>query len=466
MNDKKIKVLSEEKVIKAIFTMSIPVVLGMMIQVLYNLVDTFFIGKLQDANQLAAANITTPLFMIMMAIAGIVGTGAASYISRCLGEKKYDRANKTISTGIAICIRLGALVTIIGINILPTIVKGLGASNLTFSYAFNYSLVLLIGSIFIMCNYAIGQLIRSEGGTMASMVGMLIGTIINIILDPILIFGFKMGITGAAIATVLGNVLALMYYILYYMKGKSIAKVNLKYVTLDKEIWKQIFTIGIPATVSQLLMSFAMIICNNFAAGYGENVVAGMGIATKIMTIGTFIFMGFAAGCQPLVGYNYGAKDTKRVIEIIKKGMIVTTVIGLILFVVFGIFSKSLIKIFTNLSDVIIQGNIIIRALMFSLPLIGAQMLATTTVQALGKGKASLLLSIARQGLIYVPLLFVLNYIFKFKGLIYAQPIADVFTLILSIITLIIIFKKDINSNKETKELLDDSLKNTEEIIT
>lgn len=465
MNDKKIKILSEEKVTKAIFTMSIPVVLGMMIQVLYNLVDTFFIGKLQDANQLAAANITTPLFMIMMAIAGIVGTGASSYISRCLGEKKYNQANKIISTGIAICIGLGVLVTIIGIIVLPAIVRGLGASNITFSYAYNYSLILFIGSIFIMCNYAIGQLIRSEGAATTSMIGMFIGTVTNIILDPILIFGFKMGITGAAIATVLGNAIALGYYAVYYIKGKSVAKVNLKDITFDKEIWKQIFVIGIPATVSQLLMSFAMIICNNFAANYGENVVAGMGVATKIMTIGTFIFMGFAAGCQPLVGYNYGAKNTKRVVEIIKKGMIITTTIGLILLGIFVIFSKPLIATFTDLGDVIIQGNIIIRALMFSLPVVGAQMLATTTVQALGKGKASLFLSIARQGLIYIPLLLILNKIFKFNGLIYAQPIADILTLGLSIITLIIILKKDINSDKENEEQINDLLENAGEVI-
>lgn len=445
MSYKRIKIISEGKVTKAILTMSLPVVLGMMVQVLYNLVDTFFIGKLNDPNQLAAANITAPIFMIMMAIAGIVGTGASSYISRCLGKKEFDKANKTISTGIAICIGLGFLVSIIGIIFLTPLIKGLGASSLVFPFAKNYSLILFIGSIVIMCNYAIGQLIRSEGASMVSMKGMLIGTIVNIILDPILIFGFKMDLTGAAIATVFGNICGLIYYGLYYLKGNSILKVSIKDISKDKNILKQIFLIGIPASTSQLLMSFAIIISNNLALTYGDNVVAGIGVASKVMTIGTFIFMGFAAGCQPLVGYNYGAGNKKRVLEIIKKGMILTSIIGVILTGIFGVFSKSLILIFTSLPEVVDKGNIILRALMLSLPLMGAQMLATTTVQALGKTKASLFLSVTRQGLIFIPILLLLNYLFKFNGLIYAQPITDIFALVISIIVLMSIFKKEKN---------------------
>ncbi|MEA5010239.1 MAG: MATE family efflux transporter [Angelakisella sp.] len=460
MNTKRIELLSKEPVTKAILTMSIPVVLGMMIQVLYNLVDTFFIGILGHPNQLAAVNITTPLFMLMMAIAGIVGTGASSYISRCLGEKDYEKANKTLSTGIAICIGLGVLVTIIGSILISSIAKSLGASEETFPFVLDYSIVLFLGSVPIMCNYAIGQLLRSEGAAMGAMKGMLIGTVSNIILDPIFIFGFHMGIQGAAIATVLGNALGLAYYIFYIASGKSFVKFRIKSISLDKQIWKQIFIIGTPATISQILMGVAMVVCNNLAVKYGDVIVAGMGVAAKIMTIGTFVFMGFSAGCQPIVGYNFGAKNFHRMKDVIIKGMLITSGIGIVLTVIFGIFARGLIGVFTPLTDVVLQGTIILRALIWSLPFLGAQMIAATTVQAMGNAGASLFLSITRQGVFYIPLLLTLNNLFEFKGLIYAQPLSDTLTLAVAIPVLIIIIKKSIEQNEMYIVLNDESQPN------
>lgn len=443
MNDKRIKVMSETPVVKAVLQMAIPVVLGMMVQVLYNLVDTYFIGKLGDPNQLAAANLTTPLFMIMMAISGIIGTGASSYISRSLGEKDYEQANKTLSTGAAIILGLGILVTVFGLVFISPLMKALGASEQTLPFAFDYAFVLFLGSILIMCNFTLGQLIRSEGAAMPSMIGMAIGTIVNIILDPIFIFVFGMGIRGAAIATVLGNAIGFAYYIYYYASGKTAVKINVKNITMDRKIWGQIFGIGTPASVSQLLMSIAMIIMNNLAASYGDIIVAGMGVASKIMTIGTFVFMGFAGGCQPLVGYNYGAKNYKRVSEIIKKAMLIMVGIGTVLFAVFGIFTKTLIGVFaSDMPQVVDEGVVILRALMWSLFVIGPQMLVVVTVQAFGKAKASLFLSVARQGLFFIPLLFLFNSLFKFNGLIYALPVSDTITLILALIVLRFILVK------------------------
>ncbi len=294
-----------------------------------------------------------------------------------------------------------------------------------------------------MCNFTLGQLIRSEGAAMPSMIGMAIGTIVNIILDPIFIFVFGMGIRGAAIATVLGNAIGFAYYIYYYASGKTAVKINVKNITMDRKIWGQIFGIGTPASVSQLLMSIAMIIMNNLAASYGDIIVAGMGVASKIMTIGTFVFMGFAGGCQPLVGYNYGAKNYKRVSEIIKKAMLIMVGIGTVLFAVFGIFTKTLIGVFaSDMPQVVDEGVVILRALMWSLFVIGPQMLVVVTVQAFGKAKASLFLSVARQGLFFIPLLFLFNSLFKFNGLIYALPVSDTITLILALIVLRFILVK------------------------
>jgi putative MATE family efflux protein len=442
MDEKRIQLLSKAPVSKAIITMSIPMVIGMMIQLLYNLVDIYFIGKLEDPNQLAAANITTPLFMILMALSGIIGTGASSYISRCMGKADYEKASKVLSSGITICFSLGILFSIIGSIFISPIVNTLGAANETYSFAFDYSLVLLLGAAIIMSNFALGQLLRSEGSTLVSMMGMLIGTVANTILDPIFIFALHLGIKGAAIATVLGNALGLIYYIIFYLRDKSMIKFKFRNISFEKDIWKEIFSIGTPSSISQFLMGVAVMLCNNLAVSYGNNTVAGMGVATKIMTIGTYIFMGFATGCQPLLGYNFGAKNYNRVQEIIKKGMLITSAIGAVLTLLFELFSNQLISFFTPLPDVISQGSFILLGLMWSLPVYGAQMVGAVTVQAMGKGKASLLLSIARQGLFYIPILFVLNSFFGLNGLIFAQPLADLLALILSIVVLMNIIKK------------------------
>lgn len=324
------ELMSKAPVTKAILKMSIPVVCGMMVQVLYNLVDTFLIGRLGDANQLAAVNVTAPLFMILMAFATIVSTGAASYISRCLGKKDGITANKTLSTGIAICAGLGVLIMILGLVFIKPFITVLGATDAMYPFAYQYAFVMILGAIPVMLSYAGGQLVRSEGAVMTSIIGMMTGTVVNVILDPIFIFGLDMGIRGAAIATVIGNVAALGYYAYYYLSGKSLVKFKLKYLSWKKDIWVQTFAIGIPAALSQFLMSGALIVCNNLAKPYGESAVAGMGVSAKLMFIGTFIFIGFAAGCQPLVGYNYGAKDFARVRAIIKNGMIMTCAIGVV----------------------------------------------------------------------------------------------------------------------------------------
>ncbi len=444
-SNKQTELMSTAPVTKAILKMSIPVVMGMMVQVLYNLVDTFFIGMLGDPNQLAAANVTTPIFMLMMAVATIVSTGAASYISRSLGKKDEGSANRTLSTGIAICIGLGVLVMTVGLVFLKPFVILLGATEAMYPYAAGYASIMFIGTLPVMLNYAGGQLLRSEGAIMPSIIGMFIGTVINIILDPIFIFVFDMGIQGAAIATVLGNIGALGYYAWYYLSGKSLVKLKPRYISGDRTIWGQTFAIGIPAALSQFLMSGALIICNNLAKPYGENAVAGMGVAAKLMYIGTFIFMGFAAGCQPLVGYNYGARNFPRVKEIIRSGILITEGIGIVLAILFGVFTSGLIGIFTPLPEVLAQGTIVLGIYKWSFLVLGPQILASTTIQAFGKARASLTLSIARQGLFYIPLLFLLNKNFAFKGLLWAQPVADGMTLVLGMLLLAVALRESMH---------------------
>lgn len=447
-NTKRISILKDMPVRKAILTMSLPVVFGMMVQVLYNLVDTWFIGRLNDAAQLAAANIASPVFIMQMAIAGIVGTGAASYISRCLGEDSHENANKTLSIGIVLAVVLGLILASFGLIFINPIVSFLGADTDVFPYAKGYSLIMIVCSPIVVANFAIGQLMRAEGAAMPSIVGMMIGTIINIILDPILIFVFKLGVQGAAAATVMGNLCALIYYIFFYAQGKSLVKFVLKKAKWESHIMAEIFKIGIPATLNQALMSFALIICNNLAGTYGTDAIAGMGISTKLLYACTFIFMGFGAGTQPLVGYSYGAKNFARVKSIIKNGLAITELIGVVFLILFGVFAPQLVGLFTNLSSVSEWGIQALRIQIALFVIVGPQMIANTSVQAFGKGGAALLISICRQGLFFMPLLFLFNHLAGFKGLMAAQPVADCFTALLALSILAYVIHKESKTQK------------------
>ena len=441
MNNKQIELMSSAPVAKAILKMSIPVICGMIVQMLYNLVDTFFIGMLHDENQLAAASITTPVFMLQMAIATIVSTGAASYISRCIGQKDIEKANRTIATGVLICILLGLGVTVVGVIAIRPFVIGLGASESVYPYAFKYVLIMLIGSVPVMLNYTGGQLLRAEGAMMPSVAGMLIGTVINIILDPLFIFVFKMGMSGAALATVLGNVGALLFYLLYYRSGKTLLSLKAGNISKEAVIWKEIFAIGVPACMNQLLLSIATIVLNNLV-GNNDILKAGMGISSKLVFIGTYLFIGFAAGCQPLIGFNFGARNYSRVKSIFKTGMIMTACVGIVLMIIFWLVAPNMIGFFTPLAEVKEAGVMVFRISVLCFIVLGPQMLTTSGIQALGRAKEALILSVARQGIFYIPLLFIMKYTVGIKGLIFAQPLSDYLTFGLGVIFLVMIFRK------------------------
>ncbi len=444
MNEKRLFLLAEAPVMSSIVKMSLPVIMGMMVQVLYNLVDVFFIGMLHDQYQLAAVNLSTPVVMSMTAIASIIGTGAASYISRMLGAHNAKRASQILSTGIIACIGLGIIVTIITLLFLEPIVYALGADELTYTFTHAYASIIFLGSTALICNYALGQLLRAEGAMMPSMVGMFIGTMSNIILDPIFIFGLHMGVAGAAIATVLGNVIAILFYMFCYRTGKSALEIKPSLFSTDGTIWKEIFAIGTPSGLNQLLVTFAIVLCNNVATLYDVSLVAGMGISSKIITFGSFIFMGISAGCQPIIGYNYGAKNFERLKLIVRNGITLTTCIGLTLTVVFGIGAPWIIGVFTPLADVQQAGAHALRITMLSLPFVGSQMLSASTIQAMGKALPGLFLSVARQGIFYIPLLYTLNHYFAENGFLFAQPISDFITLCISLTILTVLLRKQI----------------------
>jgi len=428
--DKRIRMMQDAPPLKAIFAMSVPVILGMMVNVVYNLVDTWFIGMMGDELQLAASNYCTPVFVIVMAVASLIGTGGASYLSRSLGSDCKDKAEKTLATGLLLVCLFGLLVAIAGIVFRNQIPYILGAGALSFKFTQQYGTILMVGGVFIIGNFALGQLIRAEGSTKLSMVGMMVGTVANIVLDPLFIFTFGWGISGAAAATVIGNGLSMLFYLICYLRRKTLLRLTFHQFTLEPEILKEIFAIGVPATIGQMLISVAQMTCNNLAGAYGDVTVASLGIALK--TIGTYVFMGFSAGCQPLMGYNYGAGNYERMTKFIKTGILSTSLVGLFLTLVLGASAPFLVTVFTPLEEVQSSGSAILRTLVLSLPFMGGVTLCSTTFQAMGKPLKAFILTISRQGLLYIPLLFLLNSLFGLSGMVYAQPITDLIMLFVS----------------------------------
>lgn len=434
MDDKRIKILRDEPPVKAIIYLAFPTILGMIVQVFYNLTDTFFIGKLNDPLQVAAISIAFPIFMMLMSVSGMFGFGASSYISRLLGNKDYVMAKKTSSTAFYSCLFASVFTAIIGLFFISPILVFIGVTRETYNYAYDYLFVIFISSSVLMLKFFFGNLLRSEGAAKISMFGMFIGTGLNIILDPIFIFVFNYGVTGAAIATVIGQLVSLIYYLSFYWQKKSIVSIKWKYFTPKKDLYLEIFRIGIPASLNNFMISIAQTLGNYVAAGYNDMVVASFGINHRVFSMAIMILIGLSEGTQPLIGYSYGAKKIPRLNSIIKTAGIMATSISIFFLIFFYFFAGEMIKIFINNEQVVDYGIRIMRALMISLPFAGIQFLIRVSFQALGKGRPALILALSRQGLFYIPILFLLNYFFGFSGFIYAQPIANILTFILAVV--------------------------------
>lgn len=440
--DKRIYTLSSEKPAKAVIKLSVPLIAGMFVMVLYNLVDTYFIGRMHDDYQLAAVNLAYPVMMITIAISNMIGTGASSFIARCLGAGDEGKANHTLMAGVVLTVINSVIVATVGMIFINKIVHVLGAASNTFEYTKQYVAVILIGSIFTMGNYTLGQLLRSEGSVKYSIIGMLAGTVANIILDPIFIFGFGMQIRGAAIATVLGNALGMVVSALLYIMGKTLLRPSVKYVKPTKEILGEIYLVGIPATLETLLTSVAYVVNNNLAVAYGELTVAAMGVAQKVLSVGNYIYQGFASGTQPIMGYNYGAKNYKRMMEVLKAGVLSVSCTEAVVMAVYGVSAPLLIGIFSDSPQVISIGSRVLRTVMLILPFVGAVSMSRMSFQAMGKPVYAFAITLVRQLILYIPLLLILNNSFGFKGMLFAQPVTELIMMMVSLTLLYSFIKR------------------------
>lgn len=444
MNGNEQKVFSDMHVKSAVFKMAIPSVVSSLVLVIYNMADTFFVGQTNNAFQVAAVSLTNPIFVLFMAFANLLGIGGSTAISIFLGGKNGIEAKRASSFCCYTSLLLGAISGIIIIIFMDPILKLLGSSENTYQFSKDYLFYIALGAPFIFFTNTFGHTVRGEGGATASMVGGMIGTIVNIVLDPIFILTLNMGTAGAAIATVIGNIFGGLYYV-YYLKVKSPSlTLSLKEFRILGKAATRTVTLGIPAGINSALMSFSNIILNNKLVVYGDAPVAAMGVIIKVYLLIVFIHMGITNGIQPLLGYCFGAKNKDRFVKIFKFSGALTVIIGTFLTAVYIIFSREIIEFFISDKDVIFYGRDMLIATAISGPVLGILFLCINSLQAIDKPFLSTVISICRQGFIYIPLLYILDNTLGLTGINFTQAVADYTSIILSIL----LFKISINGLK------------------
>lgn len=456
--EKREKIFSSYPIPKAVAALALPSVLSSIVNVIYNMADTYFVSLMKNTNATAAVSLTMPVFLFFVAFGNIFGVGGSAYIARSMGEGEKERVKKISSFSIFSSLFSGALLMILILLTINPLIKALGsASDIVTEYSHDYLKYIALGGPMIVTSITASNLVRGEGAAKESMTGLMIGTVTNIVLDPIMILVFDLGVGGAAIATVIGNVASVIYYAFYLIKGNSILSCNPKKFSFGDGILKNVIPVGIPAAINNLLMSFSNILLNNYMKDYGEAAVAALGIALKVNMLIAFVQMGIGMGVQPLIGYSYGARNTSRLQGTMKFTMLCTFVFGTLLSIIYLIFTTQIINIFNGEHDpqVTEYGVKILRALIISGPFLGIMFTYNFAFQAMAKPLPSLVLSIGRQGIIFIPLVIIMNNLFQFDGIVFAQPAADLFCVVLAVMMFAIVkknLKKDPAFNIEIQK--------------
>ncbi|QKS70153.1 MATE family efflux transporter [Paenalkalicoccus suaedae] len=428
------KMLAEEPIPSLLKRMSIPAIVGMVVMVLYNVVDTIFISYFVGIEGVAAATIAGPVMMIMLAIAAALGIGGSSVISRRLGEKREGEANRVFNTVLSLIIIMGIVGVIAAFTVLEPLLVLFGATPDLMALALDYIFPITLGTIFFSFAFATNAMIRSEGNARFAMITMIIPSVINIILDPIFIAWLGMGVQGAAVATVISQGIVSIYVLYYYLAGRSSLRIILSEMIPRYNLSKEVFVVGLPAFVRQVSASVMMIAINAMLIRYGGEFYVGVfGIVQRVMMFTLMPMMGILQGMQPIVGYNYGANLYDRMREVILLALKVVTIYSIVVFAAIMLLPELLLRIFTADAAVIEAATDGMRIMFAAGILIGAQVISGGLYQSLGMAKPALILSMARQVLFLIPLVLILPQFFGVWGVWLAFPIADVLAFLLSV---------------------------------
>ena len=439
---KKMELLGSASIPKALLSMGIPTMIGMLVNAFYSLVDAYFVGGLGES-QMGAISVVYPLGQVVVGLGLLFGNGAASYISRLLGRGDKENANKVASTALYSSVSVGAVIIIISMVFLHPILKLLGATDSILPFAAIYASIYIVSCIFNVFNVTMNNLVTSEGAAKTTMCALLTGAVLNIALDPLFIYVFDLGVAGAAIATAISQVVSTCVYLTYIFRKKSVFHFRVKDCTYTKETMSEIFKIGIPTLVFQILTSVSISLINNAAGDYGDSAIAGMGVVTRLISMGSLSVFGFIKGFQPIAGYSYGAKKFNRLREAIKTSILWSTVFCVIFGVILALFPAAIVSRFTKGDAEMIRiGAASLRANGISIMLFGFYTVYSSLFLALGKGREGFILGACRQGICFIPVILLLPIVWGLNGIMYAQPIADVLSAVITVFMAIPLHKK------------------------
>ncbi|MCY6369974.1 MATE family efflux transporter [Clostridium ganghwense] len=435
--------LGTEEIKKLLISLSLPATIGMIVNALYNIIDTIFVGRGVGTLAIGALTIAFPIQMLIMAFALAIGVGAAAAVSINLGKGDTERADKVAGNSFLSAIVVGAMISILGLIFISPILTFFGATPEILPYAKDYISVIFIGTMFYAFSVSSNNLIRAEGNAKVAMLSMVIGTGLNIPLDYIFIFIFNMGIKGAAIATIISQFSSFIFVMTYLYSGKSLLKIKLHHLKPDISILKEIFAVGSAAFARQIAGSIVAIILNKSLSIYGTNLdIAILGTVNKITMFLYMPLFGVVQGMQPIVGFNYGAKKMDRVKETVKLSLMATTVIAIGGFLFSQIFSTPIMSAFSKEPEFIQNGADILRVVVLMVPVIGIQVVGSTLFQSIGKAMPSLILSLLRQVIFFIPLVIILPKYIGISGIWKSFPVADFGATVITAILMINEMKK------------------------
>ena len=431
--NKKMELLGSAPIPNALMALGIPIMIGMLINALYNLVDAYFVGGLGET-QMGAISIVFPLGQVVVGLGLMFGNGAASYLSRLLGRGDKGTANKVASTALYSSVFIGAVIIILAAIFLKPILAMLGATDTIMPYALAYARIYVISSIFNVFNVTMNNIVTSEGAAKTTMCALLLGAVLNIGMDPVFIYTLDMGVAGAAIATAISQFVSTLVYLSYMLRKKSAFTFRVREFALNGQMMTEILKIGVPTLTFQLLASLSIALVNRAAMDYGDAVIAGMGAVTRITSMGTLVVFGFLKGFQPIAGFSYGAKKFDRLREATKTSIRWSTIFCVAVGSLMALLSTQIISQFTDgNAEMISVGSKSLMANGLSFFLFGFYTVYSSLFLALGKGTAGFILGACRQGLCFVPAILILPMACGINGILYAQPAADVLSAIITV---------------------------------
>jgi putative efflux protein, MATE family len=435
------KQLGEQSIGRLLWKFSIPAIVGMLVNALYNIVDRIFVGRGVGLLGISATTVAFPISLIIMAFGMLIGIGAAATVSIRLGQKKKEEAEHILGNAFTLIVISSILVTTLGLVFQEPLLIMFGASEEVLPLAKEFITIILIGVLLQNIGFGLNNIIRSEGNPKVAMLTMLIGAVLNTIFNPIFIFGLDLGIRGSALATIVSQTVCSGWVLSYFMGKKSVLKLRIKNLKLNTPIIKQIFAIGMSPFLMQLAASGISIIFNKDLQTYGgDTAIAAFGIINSVIMLILMPIFGINQGVQPIIGYNYGAKNFDRVKKALKLAILVATAICTLGFVIVEVFPRAIISVFSsNNVELLDIGSSGIRIFLLMMPIIGFQIVSASYFQAINKAKIAIFLSLSRQVIILLPLLVILPKFLKLTGVWVAGSTAD---LLSSIVTGIFLFRE------------------------